>query len=142
MTDVLPDPTTDFGARVRRRLESEQVAWLTTVGADGTPQPNPVWFLLQDDSVLVYNQPAAKRLAHIARNPRVALHLNSTAGGGDIIVVTGVAEIVPDQPLAHEVPAYIDKYGKAAAGVSGDTEAFAREYPVALRISIDRVRGF
>ena len=38
---VLPDPSTTFGKRVRERLAEEIVVWLTTVGADGTPQPNP-----------------------------------------------------------------------------------------------------
>jgi hypothetical protein len=30
------------GERVRRRLTGEMTIWLTTVGRDGTPQPNPV----------------------------------------------------------------------------------------------------
>jgi PPOX class probable F420-dependent enzyme len=143
MTDVFPDPSTDFGARVQRRLDAAHVAWLTTVGADGTPQPNPVWFLREGDTVLIYNQPTARRLAHVARNPRVALNLDSDGdGGGDIVVLTGTAEIVAGHPLAHEVPAYIAKYGAAAARISGDTEAFARSYGVAMRITVDRVRGF
>ncbi|WAX58089.1 hypothetical protein M6B22_04785 [Jatrophihabitans cynanchi] len=36
---VLPAAGTPFGDRVRERLADEQVIWLTTVGADGTPQP-------------------------------------------------------------------------------------------------------
>ena len=36
------DPSTPFGERVRRRLRDVVVVWLNTVGADGTPQPNPV----------------------------------------------------------------------------------------------------
>jgi predicted pyridoxine 5'-phosphate oxidase superfamily flavin-nucleotide-binding protein len=42
---ALPDSGTAFGERVRRRLREEQVIWITTVGKDGTPQPNPVGFL-------------------------------------------------------------------------------------------------
>jgi hypothetical protein len=42
MSSVLPDPATPFGERVARRLREEAVIWLTTMGADGTPQPNPV----------------------------------------------------------------------------------------------------
>jgi len=34
---VLPDPSTPFGERVRRRLSEEQVIWITTVGKDGAP---------------------------------------------------------------------------------------------------------
>jgi len=39
---TLPDPSTAFGERVRRLLRDERVIWITTVGKDGTPQPNPV----------------------------------------------------------------------------------------------------
>ena len=45
MTSVLPDPSTEFGARVARRLDEEVVAWLTVVDGAGTPQPAPIWFL-------------------------------------------------------------------------------------------------
>ena len=42
-TQVIPDPSTPFGERVQRRLREELLVWLTTVGRDGAPQPNPVW---------------------------------------------------------------------------------------------------
>ena len=143
MTDVLPDPASEFGARVRRRLADEQVAWLTSVDAAGAPQPNPVWFLLLDDGdVLVYSQPRAHRLRHIRERPRVSLHLDSDGRGGDVIVLTGAAEVDTAIPLAHEFPPYMDKYAAAAARVSGDVVAFANDYSVALRIRLDRLRGF
>lgn len=41
------DPTSELGAKVAARLEEQTLAWLTTVSADGTPQPNPVWFATQ-----------------------------------------------------------------------------------------------
>jgi hypothetical protein len=31
-----------YGQRVRRRLTGEMTTWLTTVGSDGTPQPNRI----------------------------------------------------------------------------------------------------
>lgn len=141
-SEVFPDPSTPFGARVRRRLDEESVIWLSTVGADGTPQPNPVWFVVEGGTLLIYSQPDAHRLAHIARNPRVSLNLDSNGRGGDVVVLTGRAEVLAGQPLAHEVPAYIAKYGAAAAQISGDVEAFSAAYPVALRVTVDRVRGF
>ncbi len=140
---VLPDPATPFGARVRQRLTDEMVIWLTTVGADGTPQPNPVWFLDEGDgTVLVYNQPRARRLAHIARNPNVTLHFNSSRQGGDIVVLTGRAEILDNHPASHEVPGYLAKYSEPATQISGSVETFSAEYPVAVRVTIERVRGF
>ena len=39
------DLTTQFGRKVKQHLRKEYVVWLTTVGADLSPQPRPVWFI-------------------------------------------------------------------------------------------------
>jgi PPOX class probable F420-dependent enzyme len=140
--DVLPDPATAFGERVRQRLREEQVIWFSTVGGDGTPQPNPVWFLWDGTSILVYNRSDANRLTHIRSRPQVCLHFDSNGRGGDIVVLTGRAQIVEDHPLPHELPDYLDKYRESMIRVSGITEAFSEAYPVPVRVQVTRVRGF
>lgn len=139
--NVLPDPSTPYGERVRRHLREDIVAWLTTTGANGTPQPNPVWFLWDDESVLVYNRADAHRLVHVRSRPGVALNFDGNGRGGDIVVVTGRAELPLGEPRPHEVAAYVAKYGKHMTRVSGSPEAFSRGYPVAMRIWPLRVRG-
>jgi PPOX class probable F420-dependent enzyme len=138
---ILPDPSTPFGRRVQARLRQERVIWLTTVGADGTPQPNPVWFLWDGSSFLVYSLGDAQRLRHIERNPRVALHFDGNGQGGDIAVITGSARRSPSEPPADQVPAYVDKYRDFIARNFGTPEAFAQRYPVALRITPEHARG-
>ena len=63
MTVVLPDPGTEFGARVARRLHEDAIAWLTLTDQAGTPQPAPVWFLgtttLRASYCTVSQQPSA-----------------------------------------------------------------------------------
>jgi PPOX class probable F420-dependent enzyme len=141
--DVIPEQSTAFGGKVRRRLGAEKVIWLTTVGRDGTPQPNPVWFLWQgDDDVLIYNRTTANRLVHIRRNPRVCLHLNSDDRGGDVVVLTGTAEILDDHPSPADNSAYRDKYADGMEQVSGSHEAFAAEYAIPVRVRITHARGF
>ena len=85
------DLTSELGRRAEARLQTELVIWLTTVAASGVPQPRPVWFLWDGSAVLIYSQPAAKKLAHIAQNPQVALHFNSTPDGDDIQVLLATA---------------------------------------------------
>jgi PPOX class probable F420-dependent enzyme len=140
----LPSPQSAFGVRVRERLRSEQVIWFTTVGADGTPQPNPVWFLWEEaaSSLLVYNRPDAYRLSHIRRRPHVTLHFDGNGHGGDIVVLSGAAGLAPDEPAPHKHRGYLDKYRPAMIRVSGSAEAFSSSYPVAVRVEVRRVRGF
>lgn len=140
-TSVLPDSSTPYGEKVRRRLRDDLVVWLTTVGRDGTPQPNPVWFVWDGETILVYNRADARRLAHVRERPAVSLNFDS-AGGGDIVVVAGRAELTEGEPAPHEHPEYLAKYGQAMQRVSGSLEAFSRAYPVPLRIRPFRVRGF
>lgn len=139
--DVFPDPAGTFGRRVRERLAQEIVLWLTTVGADGTPQPNPVWFLWEGgNSVLVYNRADANRLTHVRTRPRVALNFDGNGRGGDVVVMAGTAEILEDFPPADAYEPYVAKYAEDMARVSGSAANFAARYPVALRIEITRVR--
>jgi PPOX class probable F420-dependent enzyme len=135
-------PEGAFGERVARRLREERVIWLITVGADGTPQPNPVWFLWDGaDSVLVYNRPNAQRLAHVAARPNVALNLDGNGQGGDIVVLAGTARRDDSLPGPDANAEYLAKYRAAMERVSGTVEQFAAEYAVPLRIAIRRIRG-
>ena len=138
---MIPDPATAFGERVRRRLTDETAIWLTTVGRDGTPQPNPVGFLWDGrDGLLIYSQANARRLANIRRRPQVSLNLDSH-GGEDVVVLNGVAEILDDHPAVPENSAWLAKYGDAIEARFGGAVAFAARFSVAVRIQITRVRG-
>ena len=151
---AFPDPAKPYGERVQRRLREDIVVWLTTVGADSTPQPNPVWFLWDGESILTYNRADARRLVHVRTRPRVAVSgvptkpaswggsFDGDGRGGDIIVLTGRAELTRGEAPPHEVPAYLAKYRARMTRVSGSPEAFSRRYPVPLRVWPLRVRGF
>jgi len=142
MTSVLPDPSTEFGARVARRLDEEVVAWLTVVDGAGTPQPAPIWFLWDGESALIYSLTGAKRLAHLRARPRVALHLNGDGQGSDIVVLTGEIVDAPDAPAVADNPAYLAKYGERITSGWGSAEAFGAQYSVPLRFTPRRVRGY
>lgn len=142
MSFVLPDSTTEFGARIAARLKDERIIWLVTTGADGAPQPNPVWFLWEGASFLIYSLPNAARIANIRRNPRVALHFNSDSDGNDIIVFSGIATEVPDMPSVDQHPAYLARYRERIDEEFGGPAAFAARYSLPLRITPSKVRGF
>lgn len=141
MDAVLPDADSAFGKRIRERLENSVVAWLTTVGKDGAPQPNPVWFTWDGETILTYNRARAARVGHVRQRPRVSFNFDGDGQGGGIGVIIGDAEIV-DGLSAGSDPAYLEKYRSHITRIGHDPASFAAAYPVAVRIRPTRVRGF
>jgi PPOX class probable F420-dependent enzyme len=142
MSFALPDPATPYGARVADRLRTEHIIWIVTTSASGAPQPNPVWFLWDGSSFLIYSLADAARVAHIRRNPRIALHFNSDANGDDIVVFTGEAREALDAPSADQNPAYLARYRDRIDRNFGGPKGFAAKYSLALRVVPDKLRGF
>ncbi len=132
------DTSTETGARAELRLREEGIAWLTTVRRDGMPQPVPVWFLWDGEVFLVYSQPGAQKLKNIRNSPRVAMNLNSGAGGNDVVRAEGVAEIFEDAPPATEIPEYLEKYRPSIPSLGMSEEDFAGMYRTAVRIRPER----
>jgi PPOX class probable F420-dependent enzyme len=139
----LIDIGTEFGSRAERRLREETIGWLVTVSRDGTPQPNPVWFLWDGQSLLIYSAPGQAKLKNLERNPNVAFHLDSRRDGDDAVIITGEAHLDPTAPAVDRNPPYVAKYGEEIKRIGlFNAEAMARTYSVAIRMTPRKVRGF
>ncbi len=136
------DFNTEIGRQVLHRLHEEQIFWLTTVTADGTPQPNPVWFIWEDGTFLIYTQPSAYRLKNIARNPRVSVNLQATPDGGEVVVFTGQAYIDTNAPPVAKNQAYVEKYAQGIRSIDMTPESMSASYSVPLRIRPEKMRTF
>ena len=135
------DFSTPLGKRAAEHLASDLCVWLTTIGADGTPQPAPVWFLWEGASMLVYSQPIARRLKNIARSPKVSLHFDTDRDGSEVIVLTGPAALDPAAPTADKVEAYLAKYLEGITSLGMTPASFAADYSVAFRVTPTKLRG-
>jgi PPOX class probable F420-dependent enzyme len=134
------DLSSELGRQAEKRLLEEQVIWLSTVSSDGTPQPNPVWFYWDGETVLIYTTPGAAKLKHIARNRRVALSFEgATVMGGDVVILNGTASIEDHAPDPD--PGYVEKYTQAAAEWGRTVESLYEEYSVAIRVTPNKIRG-
>ena len=137
------DLTSPFGHAVKQNLGTEYVIWLTTVDSNLAPQPRPVWFIWEDESFLIFSQAKAHKVAHIRKNPKVALHFNTDeTGDKNVMVFVGDASIDSTCPPAHEVQAYFKKYKKGISDLNMTPEEFSNEYSVAIRIHPTEIRGW
>ncbi len=137
------DLTSEFGQRAKEHLEEEYFIWFTTVGADLTPQPRPVWFIWDDNAFLIFSQPEAHKVKHIQQHPSVALHFNTDAkADNDVIVFLGEAEIDPSTPPADRLHSYCEKYKTGIEELGMIPEEFSKEYSLAIRIKPKKLRGW
>lgn len=136
------EPTSEFGRRAVQLLESEKLIWLTTVDPSGRPQPNPVWFVWDGSTVLMYSHRTAARNRNISLNPKVALHFNSDRWGEKVVIISGEARISTGEPPVTECKPYVNKYGEAIPSLGMDVAKYAELYSVPVRITPERVRGF
>jgi PPOX class probable F420-dependent enzyme len=143
MPTALPAPGTALGDSVRHKLDTDPIVWLTTVAADGTPQPNPVWFIRDEDGegVLTYNRATSARVRHVRERPRVALSFNMRQHDGDVAVLLGTAEIADDEPPSDANVVYQAKYRDGIRSLGMDPAGFASAYPVAIRVRFSKARG-
>lgn len=96
----------------RRLVESDALAHLVTLNADGSPQVSCVWVGLEGDEIVSGHLASSQRkLANIERDPRVALSIEGTEiqppGLKQYLVVHGTVRVTdggaPEllQRLAH-----------------------------------------
>lgn len=94
---------------VERRLRDAENYWVVTVGRDGTPQATPVWGVWLDDSFFFSCGADTVKARNLARNPRVAVHLES---GSQAVMLRGTAQLIGETDEPRVIAALQAKYGK------------------------------
>jgi PPOX class probable F420-dependent enzyme len=100
-----------LNAEAKSALTAGRLAHLVTINLDGSPQVSIVWVGVEADEIVCAHLGQGRKLANIARDPRVVLSMEA-AGRNDIgldryLVVHGTARITegggPEllQRLAH-----------------------------------------
>ena len=130
----------ELSEQAKRRLAGDEIAWLTTVTPDGKPAPRPVWFTWDGEGIVIYSMNHAARLRYIEQNPQVTVHFNSK-GGGDVLVISGRAELLADAPPPSSFPGLLDKYGPVMEQMGQTPQWYDDNYGVALRVTPERSWG-
>ena len=81
-------------------LNAPLTAVLTTIGADGSPHAAPVWFCLDDQSVLVSTRTDTQKHRNVARDARVSFTLIDPSNPMRYVELRGRAEVDDDPTYA------------------------------------------
>jgi len=128
------DQTKPNNAHVEQRLREEPIIWFTTVRADGRPHTVPVWFLWDGETFLIFSQPGNLKIRNLQRNPHIALALDGTKQGGDVVTVEGEAELLSEPSRNMIVPAFGEKYASMIKTMGVDLDRLVEDYSQPIRI--------
>jgi PPOX class probable F420-dependent enzyme len=83
---------------IRRALTAGRLAHLATINPDGSPQVSAVWIGLDGDDIVIGHLMGGRKVANIARDPRVALTVEAEGtnpvGMANYLIVHGTAHLV------------------------------------------------
>jgi len=85
-------PKGPLPAAVREFLKAPNLATVVTLDPDGAPQATVVWFLFEDDRVLVNTKAGRVKVHNLANDPRVALTVFDCAQPYLSVQLRGVVE--------------------------------------------------
>ncbi len=82
----------------RRALTAGRLAHITTINSDGSPQVSMVWVGLEGDDIVIGHLMGGRKVANIARDPRVALTIEADGanpvGMANYLIVYGQGRLV------------------------------------------------
>lgn len=108
---MVGDPLS-FSPTCREILTVPITAVFTTIGVDGGPHSAPVWFLLDNDSVLVSTRTGTQKHVNVVRDARVSLTVIDSKNTMRYVEIRGNA-VVADDPLCAARDRVVRKHGFA-----------------------------
>lgn len=91
-----------FPDKIREFLGQPHYATIATVDDDGAPRQATVWFTLDGDDIRVNSLVGRRWPDNLLRDPRVSIAVRDGGDGYRWVGLTGVAEAITDQSIAHE----------------------------------------
>ena len=133
------DLASDNAAHVDQRLRTDRILWVGTVRADGRPHAVPVWFWWNGEAVLIFTQQDSQKARNLRANPNVVLALDDTNGGGDVAIIEGRAELLPQPSVDVVAAAYFEKYAAGIAGLGTTPDQLMADDRLAVRVRPTRL---
>ncbi len=117
--------------RYRDILEGTALGHLATIGPDGRPQVNPVWFIWDGQHVLLSVKPETGKYRNLRRDPHVAMSCSDLARPDRYLEIRGTVVAFELFDNLSWVNRLANKYTGAdyAHGVDGE-----HRYKVTIRV--------
>jgi len=130
------------GPSAAAALETDPVAWLSSVRRDGSPHLVPVWFHWDGERVVAFSKPHARKVENLRQEPRVMIAVGTPGPDFEVELIEADAEL-PDVPAAEIMPAAFGaKYAELLRRAGLTAQRFAEVYSQAIVLRPTRFLGY
>ena len=117
---------------MRSFLEAPRYAVLATINPNGSPHTAVVWYLIDDDGIVVNSAEGRRWPSNLRRDPRVSFAVED---GLDWVSLRGEVEVVDNQAQAQaDIAAMAYKYDSREDAERSITNQFTRQQRVSFRL--------
>jgi PPOX class probable F420-dependent enzyme len=134
-----PARSTALPPRVRAFLEAPRFASIATVDPDGGPRQAVVWYLVEDEELVINSADGRRWPANLRRDQRISLTVVDMSDGYNWVGLTGVVTaVIDDQAVAQaDIAAMAHRYyPNEPAKADTDIRRFVTQQRVSFRIAV------
>src|SRR5262249_31905226 len=117
-------------------LQSTIPARFAYVGSDGTPRVIPIWFHWSGKQIVLGTPPTAAKLKALAKNPKVALTIDTNTWPHKVLQIRGTAQIEIIGGVVSEYASAAHRYfgrDQGQAWIEQAKKMFARMGRISIR---------
>ncbi|WP_025745967.1 PPOX class F420-dependent oxidoreductase [Kallotenue papyrolyticum] len=127
---------TRLTAALRAFLEEPRFGVLATIDPDGLPHQSVIWYLLEDDTILMNTARGRVKERNLRRDARASL---CVADGYRWVTLRGAVELIDDQTIAQADIARLAYHYQTPEAAERNIARFRTQQRVTLRLHIQQV---
>jgi len=132
----LPTVTT-LSEKARAFLNEIRFAVLATINSDGTPQLTTMWYLLEEDTIVMNTKAGRIKERNMRRDPRIAICVEDRY---NYVTISGTVELIDDPEIAQrDIYRLAVRYDGEEAARQKVADQFSKERRITLHLKCEHV---
>ena len=128
---------TPLSEKARAFLKEKRFAVLATINSDGTPQLTTMWYLLEEDTIVMNTKAGRIKERNMRRDPRIAICVED---GYNYVTISGTVELIDDPEIAQrDIYRLAVRYDGEEAARQKVADQFSKERRITLHLKCEHV---
>src|SRR2546423_13748695 len=126
--------------KARAFLQEQRFAVLATLNKDGSPQLTTMWYLLEEDTIIMNTKAGRIKALNMKRDPRISICVED---GYTFVTISGIVEMNENQDTAHhDIYRLAVRYHGEEAAKQQLEEKFSKEHRITLHLKGEKIIAY